>query len=271
MALQGRQVGTPGVTSTSSHATALEGLKSWPLLRRCIPDADDGETLTLAIETPLVGFGVLTWAATEAGAILHRRLACVVREWVQPALVRSGVMRVGTAQVGHRRNGEIVSLQDKAWRLWCAHAGDIEALAEAPLWVNCLPDDLDQNGLHLATTSHQARTAMVGQGGESLASVLGIPIIPQTLYCLDQVLVVRLGINGGRAETPDQAKAREALESTVLAWLIGHMETPEQAREWLAHWTSTFGRDEAHRRLQAIIEEGPTGKGLNERMTAAAA
>ena len=314
LADQGRQVGRPGVTSTSSHIdeeslqeseeesmahaaedqadaggddsegppptpacaiwqdnmTALAGLKSWPLLRRCIPDDDDGETLTLAIETPLVGFGVLTWAAPELGAILSRRVVCVVRRWVQLALVKNGVMRVGTAMAAqHRRNGEIVTLEDAAWRLWCTKADEIEALTEAPIWVNCLPDDLDQNGLHLAIGSVTARNAINGLPGEGLAELLGTPILPQTYHCLDQVLAIRLGINGGVAESPEQAKARAIDEADDLAWLTAHMKTVERAQSWLVYWKEKVGSAETHRRLRLIINQGPTGAGLNDRMASA--
>ena len=42
----------------------------WPLLERAIPDADDGKTLTLAVETPLVGFAY----ASRAGFMRSRNV-----------------------------------------------------------------------------------------------------------------------------------------------------------------------------------------------------
>ncbi len=113
----------PACAVWRDNRAALEALECWPLLRRAIPDQDDGEVLTLAVEAPVVGFAILAWVAPWAELVLGRRLACSVRRWVPPALIERGIQRTGTGDASaHRRDGETVTLKDPAWRLWCAKA-----------------------------------------------------------------------------------------------------------------------------------------------------
>ncbi len=63
------------------------------MLERCIPDSDDGETLTLAVESPVIGFALLAFARAEVEAVLGQRIAARVRFWVNPALTAVIAMR----------------------------------------------------------------------------------------------------------------------------------------------------------------------------------
>ncbi len=120
------------------HSAELEALPSWPLLERCIPDSDDGETLTLAVESPVMGFALLAFARAEVEAVLGQRIAARLRFWVNPALHERSIDRSRKPDSSrHRRDGEIVTLGDKAWRLWCDHAAEIEALPYAQSKVHC--------------------------------------------------------------------------------------------------------------------------------------
>ena len=195
----GRPNGPPSACAVwRENRTALEAMACWPLLERAIPDHDEGEVLTLAVEMPLVGFAILTWAAPQTEVVLGRRLACRVRRWVGPALIDRGVPGAGVPDASaHRRDGEIVTLNDPAGRLWCSHAGEIEALPAAALLVDCLPDDLDQSGLHLCTDTMATRYALHEEAGAQAAKVLGVAIVPKTRYVLDVILAARAAVDAG--------------------------------------------------------------------------
>ncbi|MCH7930366.1 MAG: helix-turn-helix domain-containing protein [Proteobacteria bacterium] len=174
------------------NRAGLEALACWPLLERAIPDADDGETLTLAVETPLVGFAILAWAAREAEAVLGRCVACRVRRWVQPALIQRGIQKAGAAEAGaHRREGETVTLADPAWRMWRAKATGLGAAEISAITALCLPDDLDQTGLVLMVGSVAVNHMLHEEGGTEVARVLGVPIRTRYLWCMDIVLDAR--------------------------------------------------------------------------------
>ena len=194
----------PACAVWQRNLAALAALPAWPLLRRAIPDHDDGETLTLAVEAPLIGFGILAWAAEAARTALGRRLACRVERWVEPGLIERGVIRAGVANnIAHRRQGQPVGLDDAAWRLWCNHADEIEGLAAAPILVDCLPDDLDQNGLYLAVGNVNGAMALHEEAGTQAAKVLGVPIVPRIKFHLDLVLQARAA-----AYRPEGSRAR---------------------------------------------------------------
>lgn len=179
------------------HLSELEALPSWPLLKRCIPDANDGETMTLAIESPVIGFAVLAFARQEAEAILGLRIACRVRYWVEPALFERKHGRKQAARASrHRRDGEIVTLDDKPWRLWCYHAAEIEALpyAQSKVLTQCYPDDYAGDRLFLCCASSAHATALYEAAGEAIAKVLGVRIKPQIFFPLELVIAARAAI-----------------------------------------------------------------------------
>lgn len=183
---------TPACAVWRDNRAGLEALACWPLLRRAIPDADDGETLTLAVETPLVGFAILAWAARQAEAVLGRHVACRVRRWVQPALIQRGIQKAGAAEAGaHRREGETVTLADPAWRMWRAKATELGAAEISAITALCLPDDLDQTGLVLMVGSVAVNHMLHEEGGNEVARVLGVPIRTRYLWCMDIVLDAR--------------------------------------------------------------------------------
>ncbi len=93
------------------NLAALEASPGWPILQRCIPDSDDGVTLTLAVEAPGLGFAVLAWAAQQVGPVVGRNIACIVKAWVMPALFECKIQISGAPSTEpHRRDGEIVTL-----------------------------------------------------------------------------------------------------------------------------------------------------------------
>ena len=180
------------------NQAALEALGVWPLLERAIPDHDDGEVLTLAVEAPVVGFAILAWAAREAEAVLGRRLACRVRRWVQPALIQRRIQKVGATDASaHRREGETVTLQDPAWRMWQAKATELGAPEIGAITALCLPDDLDQTGLTLFVGSVAIANMLAEDGGKAVARVLGVPIRTRFLWCMDMVLDARAAADRG--------------------------------------------------------------------------
>jgi hypothetical protein len=182
----------PACAVWRDNQAALEALACWPLLRSSIPDEDDGKVLTLAVEAPVVGFAILAWAAPTAGPVLGRRLACVVRNWVQPALFQRGIRKVGVPDASaHRRNNEPVTLQDPAWRMWRAKATELGAPEISAITTLCLPDDLDQTGLRLFVGSVAIANMLAEEGGKEVARVLGVPIRTSFLWCMDTVLDAR--------------------------------------------------------------------------------
>ncbi|HDZ72775.1 MAG TPA: hypothetical protein ENH55_08335 [Aurantimonas coralicida] len=188
----------PACAVWRDNQAALEALASWPLLERAIPDHDDGEVLTLAVEAPVVGFAILAWAAREAEAVLGRRLACRVRRWVQPSLIQRGIQKVGATDASaHRRDGEIVTLQDPAWRMWQAKATELGAPEIGAITALCLPDDLDQTGLTLFVGSVAIANMLAEDGGKAVARVLGVPIRTRFLWCMDMVLDARAAADRG--------------------------------------------------------------------------
>lgn len=188
----GAEAPTKACAVWRDNQAALEALGVWPLLRRAIPDTDDGETLTLAVEAPAVGFALLAWAAPAAEAVLGRCLACRVHKWVQPALIERGIQKAGVPDASaHRREGETVTLQDPAWRLWRAKASQLGAPEIQAITALCLPDDLDQTGLVLMIGSAAIAGMLRDEGGQAVARALGVPIRTRFLWCMDIVLDAR--------------------------------------------------------------------------------
>jgi hypothetical protein len=159
---------------------ALRAVPAWELLSRAIPDADDGETLTLAVEAPWVGYAILAWArggAFGAEALLHRRIDCRVRRWVRAALAERDQFTAGKPSLAaHRRDGETVRLSDAPWRAWAA------ARAEHPEcgWLDCaLPDDIEAGVLVVKVGDARQMTALLDGALDGLAAVVGMPVKPR--------------------------------------------------------------------------------------------
>ncbi len=176
------------------HLTELEALPSWPLLERCIPDSDDGETLTLAIESPVMGFALLAFARAEVEAVLGRRIAARVRFWVNPALHQRGIDGSRYADsTRHRRDGELVTLDDEAWRRWCEHATEIEALpwAQSSVLLECYPDDYFGGRLFLCCDSASAAMALYDNAGDVIEELLGVTVKPRIFHPLKAIIAIR--------------------------------------------------------------------------------
>ncbi len=172
----------------------LEALPCWPLLERCIPDSDDAETLPLAVESPVMGFALLAYARSEVEAVLGKRIAARVRFWVNPALHDRGIDRsVKPDPTRHRRDGEIVTLDDKAWRIWSAHAAEIEALpfAQSKVLCQCYPDDYVADRLFLCCASVDLAMGLYDVAGEVVGKMLGETIKPRIFHPLGVVLAMR--------------------------------------------------------------------------------
>ncbi len=159
----------PACAVWRDNRAKLEALDCWPLLERAIPTEDDGEVLTLAVEVPAVGYAILAWAAKEAERVLvysgnPRLIACQVRRWVQPALVQRGVGGGAADASAHRRDGELVTLQDAAWQVWASKASELEAHDCQVAVAECIPDDIDAGVLVLfvgsTVVSRRARRAL---------------------------------------------------------------------------------------------------------------
>ena len=183
--------GSANIVVWQDNRTRLEALPGWPLLERCIADIDDGEILTLAVEAPGLGFAVLAWAAKDAEAVLERKIACVVHRWVQPALVERGV-RIGVSPsiAAHRRDGETVTLDDPAWRVWSAGIGMVEGLPCEAAALACLPDDLDSEGLVLAVPSFREAKVILDHP-QDLAKAFGVTVRKQFMSWIDVANKVR--------------------------------------------------------------------------------
>jgi hypothetical protein len=158
----------------------LKAVPAWGLLCRAIPDADDGEVLTLAVEAPWVGYAILAWACGGpfgAAALLHRRIECRVRRWVQAALAARGQFTAGKPSLAaHRRDGETVRLDDPAWAAWAA------ARAEHPecAWLDCaLPDDIENGELIIRVGDARHMTQLLDGAVESLAAAVGGAVRPR--------------------------------------------------------------------------------------------
>ena len=181
----------PAVAVWRDHRAQLEALAAWPVLERAIPDSDDGETLTLAVEAPGLGFAVLAWAARDAQIILGRRITCIVRNWVQPALFERKVQIGGAPSTElHRRDGEIVKLDDSGWRVWRAGVGMLEGLPCEDAVRCCLPDDLDGQGLVLAVPGFKEACAVMDHPDE-LAKAFGVPVRKVFMSWIDAASKVR--------------------------------------------------------------------------------
>ncbi len=177
----------------------LEALAAWPILQRCIPDSDDGDTLTLAVEAPGLGFAVLAWAVNDAQLIFGRKIACVVRSWVQPALFERGIQIGGAPSAEpHRRDGETITLEDAAWQVWRTGVGMVEGLACEAVVLRCLPDDLDDQGLVLAVPSSKEAYAILDHP-EELAKAFGVPVRKLFAMWIDAANRVRTDTNQATA------------------------------------------------------------------------
>ena len=189
----------PAVAVWRDNREQLEALAAWPILQRCIPDNDDGETLTLAVEAPGLGFAVLAWAAQQAGPIIGRDIACVVRSWVQPALFERKVQIGGAPSAEpHRRDGATITLEDAAWKIWRAGVGMVEGLACEAAVLRCLPDDLDDQGLVLAVPSSKEAYAILDHP-EELAKAFGVPVRKRFAMWIDAANSVRADTNKAAA------------------------------------------------------------------------
>jgi hypothetical protein len=158
----------------------LKAVPAWGLLCRAIPDADDGETLTLAVEAPWVGYAILAWACGGpfgAEALVGRRIECRVRRWVQAALAERGQFTAGKPSLAaHRRDGVTVRLDDPAWAAWQA------ARAEHPecAWLDCaLPDDIEDDALVVRVGDARHMTQMLDGAAEILAAAVGMAVKPR--------------------------------------------------------------------------------------------
>jgi hypothetical protein len=181
----------PAVAVWRDNRAQLEVLAAWPILQRCIPDSDDGETLTLAVEAPGLGFAVLAWAVNDAQLILGRKIACVVRSWVQPALFERKIQIGGAPSAEpHRRDGETVTLDDPAWQVCRAGIGMLEGLPCEHSVRRCLPDDLDGQGLFLAVPSYREACAILDHP-EELAKAFGVPVRKRFAMWIDAANRVR--------------------------------------------------------------------------------
>jgi hypothetical protein len=173
--------GPPPACAVWREAEArLRAVPAWALLCRAIPDADDGDVLTLAVEAPWVGYAILAWArggAFGAEALVGRRIECRVRRWVQAALAERGQFTVGKPSLAaHRRDGETVRLDDAAWAAWAA------ARAEHPecAWLDCaLPDDLEDGALLVRVGDARHMTQLLDGALETLAAAVGMAVKPR--------------------------------------------------------------------------------------------
>ena len=189
----------PAVAVWRDNREQLEALAAWPVLQRCIPDSDDGDTLTLAVEAPGLGFAVLAWAAQQAGPIIGREIACVVRSWVQPALFERKVQIGGAPSAEpHRRDGETITLEDAAWQVWRTGVGMVEGLACEAAVLRCLPDDLDDQGLLLAVPSSKEAYAILDHPAE-LSQAFGVPVRKRFAMWIDAANRVRTDTNKATA------------------------------------------------------------------------
>ncbi len=193
----------PACAVWRDHRTKLEALDCWPLLERGIPTEDDGEVLTLAVEVPAVGFAILAWAAKEAERVLlysgnPRRIACQVRRWVQPALVQRGVGGGVADASAHRREGELVTLEDAAWQVWASKATELEQRDCQVAVAECLPDDIDAEVLVLFVGSTGIAGMIHEELGARVSRVIGMAVRPRFLWCLD---VLQKGRSSARARS----------------------------------------------------------------------
>ena len=185
----------PAVAVWRDNREPLEALAAWPILQRCIPENDDGETLTLAVEASGLGFAVLAWAAQQAGPIIGREIACVVRPWVQPALFERKVQIGGAPSAEpHRRDGATITLEDAAWQIWRAGVGMVEGLPCEAAVLRCLPEDLDDQGLVLAVPSSKEAHAILDHPAE-LRQAFGVPVRPHFTMWIDAANSVRADTN----------------------------------------------------------------------------
>ncbi len=197
--------GPPPACAVWRHNRArLEALDCWPLLELGIPMEDDGAVLTLAVQAPAVGFAILAWAAHEAERVLYsegrgRRIACQVKRWVQPGLIQRGI-GVGVADpTAHRREGELVTLEDPAWQLWASKANELDQHDCQVALADCLPDDIDAGVLVLFVGSSGIANMIHEELGQRVARVLGLPVRPRFLLCLDVLQKARSAARGRSA------------------------------------------------------------------------
>lgn len=162
-----------------------------PLARYCIPDGDDGETLTLAVGQAGIGYAVLAWAAPLIEPLVGRRIACVVRSWVPPALLKKGLDRESRlSRTARGWDAVQPRLDDRAWGLWQAAraAGAFETCQGYA--EGALPDGFDAEG---ALVVKVARAALMldGAGEGALSDALGVPVRLSLGGWVDDALDVR--------------------------------------------------------------------------------
>ncbi len=191
----------PACAIWRDNRARLEVLDCWPLLERAIPMEDDGEVLTLAVEAPAVGFAILAWAAHEAERVVYsegrgRRIACRVKRWVQPALIQRGVSAGVPDASAHRRDGELVTLEDPAWRAWSSKANELEQHECQVALAECLPDDVDAGTLVLLVGSTGIAGMLHEELGKRVSRVVGMPVRSRFLWCMDVLQKARSGARG---------------------------------------------------------------------------
>ena len=194
----------PACAIWRDNRARLEALDCWPLLERAIPAEDDGEILTLAVEAPAVGFAILAWAARDAERALYkdgkgRRIACRVKRWVQPALIQRGVGGGVPDAAANRREGDLVTLEDPAWQMWTSKVGELEQHDCQVAIAECLPDDIYGGELVLFCGSSGVANMMSEDLGDRVSRVIGLPVRPRFLWCLDVLQKARSTARGRSA------------------------------------------------------------------------
>ena len=193
----------PAVAVWREHLEQLGGLAIWPLLERAIPDDDDGTTLRLAVERPAIGFAILAYAAPAAEAVLGRRITCIVRNWVEAALHERGIVEGGAPDTTpHRRDGEMVTLGDPAWRIWQAGRDRLAAVEGIDVPSCVFPDDAHGGALALLVPSAEVRWNLDNNRKPEIEAALGRPVRLEYRRCAGAAI--------GTATAARTPQAREA-------------------------------------------------------------